>query len=315
MTTYGAALTAGRAVLADAGIDSAALDARLLLAAASGLEMAALIARDQQRIPLLAYDDYNAHISRRLKAEPVARILGEKEFWGLPIKVSPATLVPRPETETLVEAVLSKIDSPDQCEIAIADLGTGSGAIAIALLKELPKARAVATDISDEALDVARLNAVRLGVSDRIKFKRVDYAKGPNERFHAVVANPPYVASSAIGALAPEIRDYDPRTALDGGPDGLAGYRAILQRTDSLLDEGGYLAFEVGYDQSDAVGRLCAEAGLNEIGVHRDLAGNGRVVTGMQTNLTYGSEEQKKRLEKSGGRASFAMQTRAKPQS
>lgn len=283
MRTYGEALLAARMSLVEAGVESAALDARLLLAAASGLDMAALVARGRDALPEVARAAFNGHLQRRLKGEPVGRILGEKEFWGLQMKVGGASLLPRPETETLVEIVLAKIRRCYRPDLTICDLGTGTGAILVALLKELPQARGFATDISEEALAIARLNAERHGVHRRIAFERVSFAQGPRASFDVVVANPPYIRSGAIDGLRPEVRDYDPHAALDGGTDGLAAYRAILGRIDSLLSEGGLLGFEVGYDQGATVAALCRRAGLAEVRVHNDLAGLGRVVTGSRT--------------------------------
>jgi release factor glutamine methyltransferase len=276
--TYGEALSEARSALRRSGADSPALDARLLLAAAAGLEMAALIARDGDALPALAQATFGDHLKRRAAGEPVARILGETEFWGLPIRLSAATLVPRPDTETLVAAVLEAARRMPSPEIAICDLGTGSGAIAIALLRELPRATALATDISDAALSMARLNAERLGVSSRLSLRNVSFAVGPEGRFDIVVANPPYVRSGAIGGLATEVRDHDPRAALDGGPDGLAAYRTILGGLGTLLADGGFLALEVGYDQGESVAALCRGAGLECGRIVKDLAGKGRVV-------------------------------------
>ncbi len=278
MTSYGAALATARAALKAAGVASAALDARLLMADAAGLDMAALIARAGERLPALAEAAFAAHLRRRLDGEPVAHILGEKEFWGLPFQVNAATLVPRPETETLVEAVIAEARRRFPPRITICDLGTGSGAILIALLTELPEARGIGSDLSENALGAARQNADRLGVAGRIRFEQADFATAPDGPFDVVVSNPPYVPSAAIFGLDREVRDHDPRPALDGGPDGLAAYRTILARADRLLAEGGLLAFEVGHDQSDAVVALCAAAGFSGVAVHKDLAGIGRVV-------------------------------------
>ncbi|MGH6924652.1 MAG: peptide chain release factor N(5)-glutamine methyltransferase [Propylenella sp.] len=314
MTTYGEALAAGRAALSAAGVASAATDARLLLAAASKLDMAALIARGREELPAVVGAEFDAHIKRRLGGEPVARILGVKEFWGLPIAVGPAVLVPRPETETLVETVLVEIKRRFPSDVTIADLGTGSGAILIALLSELPGARGVATDVSEEALALARANAERNGVGRRIAFECVSFDEGPRGPFDVVVANPPYIKSEAIAGLEREVRGHDPHAALDGGPDGLTYYRAILQRVDSLLADGGLIGFEVDADQGEAVTALCRAAGLNEVSVLPDLAGRDRVVTAVATMSAVELEERKNRLEKFGGRASFPMQTRVKPQ-
>jgi release factor glutamine methyltransferase len=277
MTTYAEVLAGARATLASGGVESAALDARLLLAAATNLDMAALIAGSGDDISELEQAALKDQVSRRLAGEPVARIIGETEFWGLPVRLNAATLVPRPDTETLVETVLREARRlpPD---IALCDLGTGSGAIAIALLTELPKARAVATDVSEDALSMARFNAERAGVLPRLSLRKASFGEGPDGPFDVVVANPPYIRSDAIGGLEREVRDYDPFVALDGGPDGLAAYRAILGRAGNLLGKGGLLAFEVGYDQAEAVAALCRKAGLGNVSYVKDLAGRSRVV-------------------------------------
>ena len=279
MTTFRAARAAARAALENAGVPNAALDARLLMADAAGLATAALMARDGEELPALAEGVFHSHLDRRLAGEPVARILGEKEFWGLPFAVGEATLVPRPETEILVETVLGYARSRSGGEIGICDLGTGSGAIAIALLCELPLAQAAALDISQAALDVARSNAERLGVLTRISFHQGDFADAPEGPFDVVVANPPYVRSGAIARLQPEVRGYDPLVALDGGPDGLDAYRSILARAPSLLKRGGLLALEVGDGQAGDVTALCRAAGFGRVATAPDLAGTDRVVS------------------------------------
>jgi len=279
MTSFGAALAEGRRSLQTAGVASAALDARLLMAAAAGLKQAALIAGSGETVPSLAEGCFRSYLNKRLAGEPVARILGEKEFWGLSLRVGPATLVPRPETETLVEVVLSEMKRPSLERVAICDLGTGSGAILIALLTELPEATGVGVDICPATLDTAWVNAERHGVLSRISFHAGDYAVAPRGAFDVVVSNPPYIRSGDILGLSSEVRDHDPRAALDGGPDGLAAYRTILGRVSGLLATDGLLAFEVGHDQSDQVAALCRAHGLGEIAAHSDLAGKARVVT------------------------------------
>lgn len=278
MTTYRAALAAARAALGGAGSESPALDARLLLAAAAGVDGAAVIARNAEPLPALAEAAFDAYLRRRLAGEPVARILGEKEFWGLRFQVGEATLVPRPETEILVESVLAECRARFAPDVGICDLGTGSGAIVVALLTELPRAHGTGSDISAAALAVARKNAERLGVAARISFYEGDFGEGPDGRFDVVVSNPPYIRTQEIAALAPEVRDHDPRAALDGGSDGLDAYRTILARAPLILKQGGVLAFEVGFDQAQAVAALCRSAGLRDPAIRRDLAGRDRVV-------------------------------------
>jgi release factor glutamine methyltransferase len=293
VSTYGAVLAAARGSLTRAGIASAGLDARLLLSAVTELSLSTLIARDRDPLPPIARSRFDAHLKRRLEGEPVARILGQKEFWGLPFELSAATLVPRPETEILVEHALpeARRHPPGNCRIC--DLGTGSGAILIALLTELPNARGVGTDISEQALIVARRNAERHGVLARADFVKADFSAGPDGPFDVVVSNPPYIRSSAIPGLDPAVRDYDPRAALDGGADGLEAYRAILDRADSLLSAGGFLAFEVGYGQGESVVRLCRDEGFSEVVLAHDLAGIGRVVTGRWIGSGQGRQAKK----------------------
>ena len=279
MTSFGAALRRGRFALAEGGLAGAAPDARLLLGEAAGLDAAALLARGPDLLPDAVLAKFEMLLRRRLAGEPVARILGRKEFWGLTFELGPATLVPRPETETLVEVVLREARRKFPPAVMIADLGTGSGAILIALLTELPETHGVGIDISADALEIARRNAERFGVAERIGFHRADFAMKLNRRFDVIVSNPPYILSDVIAGLEPEVRDHDPRAALDGGPDGLAAYRAILAHVNELLVEGGLAAFEVGYDQADAVVALCRGAGLADVDAVADLAGTNRVVT------------------------------------
>jgi release factor glutamine methyltransferase len=276
--TFAEALAEGRAALQKSGADSPALDARLLLADASGLDAAALIARRGDTLPSLAYRTFKDHLTRRERGEPVARIFGAAEFFGLRLKLGPATLVPRPETETLVELVLAEARSGFKPNVSICDLGTGSGAIAIALLSELPQAHAVATDIAEASLSVAMLNAEQQGMRSRITFLKAAFADPLAGPFDIVVSNPPYIRSGVIPALAREVREYDPRVALDGGPDGLAAYRSILAQAPELVSDRGILALEIGYDQGESVAALCRGAGLGEVVIHRDLAGHERVV-------------------------------------
>lgn len=311
MSTYAAALSDARLALKAAGVDSPSLDARLLMSAAADLDAAALIARSGDELPPLAETRFRSHLKRRLAGEPVARILGEKEFWGLSFVLHTATLVPRPETETLVAAVLDEARARFRPDLTIGDLGAGSGAILIALLSELPEARGTATDISADALGTARLNAERLGVFGRMSFHLGDFAEGPAGPFHVVVTNPPYIRSGDIDRLRPEVRDHDPPSALDGGPDGLAAYRTILRRASELLRPDGLIAMEVGYDQDEDVARLCRVAGLSDVAIRHDLAGIARVVLGRLAKAEPSDALSKKGLENAGDRASVAMRTRA----
>ena len=265
-----------------AGIDSAELDARLLMGAALQLDLTGLITSISRRLATSETLALDGFARRRIAGEPVARILGWKEFWGLPLKLSASTLVPRPDTETVVEAALEKARglAPDRA-LRIADIGTGSGAILLALLHELPHAFGIGTDISPEALRTARSNAVNLKLSSRAAFVACDYAAALSDAFDLVVSNPPYVRTSDIAGLATEVRDHDPRPALDGGEDGLAAYRALIPQAEALMRPGGALVVEAGRRQSSDIESLMTAAGLTvDCPPKPDLAGVPRAVSG-----------------------------------
>lgn len=269
--------------LTSAQFDTPELDARLLVGAATHLDLTGMTLAAQRRLQADEAERLAASAERRLKHEPVARILGEKEFWGLRFALSADTLVPRADTETVVEAALELMraggDPPET--IRIADIGTGSGAILLALLHELPTAKGIGTDISSGALRTAKTNAEQLGLAGRASFVECDYCEKLDGRFDLIVSNPPYIARGEIGSLAREVRDYDPRRALDGGSDGLVAYRAMARDIAALLDQGGAFALEVGRGQADDVAELMQLAGLQVISPHRyDLAGVPRVVWG-----------------------------------
>jgi release factor glutamine methyltransferase len=262
-----------------AGIDSPELDARLLVAHALGLDHAALAAAGARVLNRGEAEAIAALGRRHLAREPVARILGLKEFWSLTLRVDAATLVPRPETETVVEAALAALDAAGARSHAlrIADLGTGSGALLLALLAELPYAFGVGTDTSLGALAVARGNARRLGQT-RAAFLACDMAAALRGPFDLIVANPPYIRSGDIAALAPEVRDFDPRSALDGGRDGLDCYRTIAATVPPLLAPGGAVIVEIGAGQAEAVSALFSAAGLAGPAPRPDLSGVPRAV-------------------------------------
>ncbi|HWL30981.1 MAG TPA: peptide chain release factor N(5)-glutamine methyltransferase [Xanthobacteraceae bacterium] len=274
----GATVAQARRALADAfrraALDSPELDARLLVGHALGLDHTGLTLAGERRLDVREARAVSALAERRLAREPVARILGVKEFWGLPLHIDAATLVPRPETETVVEAALAAIGDagPRTRALRIADLGTGSGALLLALLSELPNAEGVGTDTSIAALVAARANAGRAGVSHRARFVACDFGAALGEGFDLVVSNPPYIASGDIAALAPEVR-HDPQRALDGGVDGLDAYRSIAAQVPRVLKAGGHLVVELGIGQAGAVAALFAEAGLASALLYPDLAG------------------------------------------
>jgi release factor glutamine methyltransferase len=266
-----------------AAIESAELDARMLAGHVLGLDLTGLITSAQRPIT----EDESARLEnfahRRLAGEPVARIVGEKEFWGLPLALSPATLVPRPDTETVVELALEllRADGVTGRPLRIADLGTGSGAILLALLSELPTAQGFGTDISEPALQTAAANAISTGLANRVTFIACDYASGLSGHFDLIVSNPPYIRAADIAGLAVEVRDHDPRAALDGGADGLDAYRALIPQAADLLAPGAILVVEAGEGQSGPINGLMTLSGLAPTGAPKaDLAGIPRAVSG-----------------------------------
>jgi len=266
-----------------APIDSAELDARILVGAVLGLDLTGIIAAANRRLTSDEATRLEDFARRRLAGEPVARILKSREFWGLPLKLSAATLVPRPDTETAVELALEMLHAappPDRCR-RIADIGTGSGAILLALLSELPDAYGVGTDISWHALQTAHSNAVDLGLAGRAGFVACDYAAALSGPFDLIVSNPPYIRSADIAGLATEVRDHDPRAALDGGADGLDAYRALIPQSARLLAPEGALVVEAGQGQSGDIEGLMTATGLMlPMPPKADLAGIRRAVAG-----------------------------------
>jgi release factor glutamine methyltransferase len=265
-----------RARLARVGVASAALDARVLVLDALGLDRAAAIAEPERKPEAGAVRRARDHLARRLRGEPVSRILGRREFYGRDFIVSPATLDPRPDTETVVEAalrLLSGISSP-----RILDLGTGSGAILVTILCEIDTATGTGTDRSAAALEVARDNAGRLGVGGRAMFRMADWLAGIDGWFDLIVSNPPYIRREAIATLEISVRNHDPLEALDGGPDGLDAYRRIAAGAASVLAPGGALILEIGSEQAGAVTSIFGEHGYFCEKVAKDLASRDRVV-------------------------------------
>ena len=266
-----------------AAIETADLDARLLTGHALGLDLTGLILAAQRQLTPGESARIEEFARRRLAGEPVARILGEKEFWGLPLQLSSATLVPRPDTETVVELALELLRAGGNLDrpLRIADLGTGSGAILLALLSELPAAQGFGTDISEGALQTAGANAARAGLSDRATFVACDYASGLTGPFDLIVSNPPYIRSADIAGLATEVRNHDPLAALDGGADGLDAYRVLIPQAAGLLAPRAALVVEAGEGQSAQIQALMTAAGLMPvIAPKADLAGLLRAVAG-----------------------------------
>jgi len=262
------------------GIEDAETDARVLLAHALHLDRAQLIAQSERVLEPREINAVTPFAARRLRREPVARILGRKEFWSLSLKVTPDVLVPRPETESVVEIALDTVlrNGLRLEKLRLLDIGTGSGALLLALLTELPNAAGTGTDISAAALDVARANAQQNGVAGRSEFVLCDIAAGVTGTFDLIVANPPYVKSGDIEGLDPEVREYDPKVALDGGADGLDAYRAIAAAARGLLAPAGRLFVELGAGQELSVRALFTNAGLTVRAVRNDLSGIARAL-------------------------------------
>ena len=268
---------------ASGAIESSEIDARLLVGAVLDLDLTGLITAAHRQLTADESTRLEDFARRRLAGEPIARILGHKEFWGLTLKLSPATLVPRPDTETVVELALELLrgDGALSRELRIADLGTGSGAILLALLLELPNAHGVGTDISAAALQAAETNAARAGLANRTTFVACDYATGLSGPFDLIVSNPPYIRSADIADLATEVREYDPRAALDGGADGLDAYRALIPQAAGLLAPAAALVVEAGEGQSGQIEALMITAGLMPASAPKaDLADIPRAVAG-----------------------------------
>lgn len=276
-TTIGAALETTAAALAAVGLDQPRRHARQLIAAALDLTAAEVFGHPERSLDGAEMMRVFQMLRRTAAHEPLSRIVGRREFWGLEFLLSAETLDPRPDSETVVEAVLARLPARDR-PYRFLDLGTGTGCLLLALLSEFPNANGLGIDLAAGAARTARRNAERLGLGDRASFLAGNWAQAVNGRFDAIVTNPPYVASGAIADLPPEVRDHDPRAALDGGADGLAAYRAIAADLVRLLLPGAIFAAEVGHGQAGMVAEIVAEAGLRLDGVARDLAGIERCV-------------------------------------
>ncbi|WP_429910483.1 peptide chain release factor N(5)-glutamine methyltransferase [Glycocaulis sp.] len=263
--------------LAAAGIEDAREEARALLRHALGLDAAGMIARGTAPLSDEETARFEALVARREAREPLSHIIGSVGFWTLDLLVTRDVLTPRSDTETLVRAALEQI--PDRAApLRILDIATGSGAIALALLSELPNATAIATDISPAALEIAKANAARNQLSGRIVFLETSWTDGVDGPFDLLVSNPPYIAPEIIETLDPEVRDFEPRLALDGGQGGLEPYPHLLAETRRLLSPGGHAFFEIGHDQGAAARALASAADFAELAILPDLAGRDRVL-------------------------------------
>lgn len=273
VTTLAALRTEATAAFNAAGLEDVARRVGYTLAAALGIDRALIAAGLSTPLPDDQVAKAREYINRTAAREPLERILGCREFYGITFGLNEATLSPRPDTETLVEAALAL--RPRR----ILDVGTGSGCVVISLLHNLPMARATATDISIKAIEQAQKNAVRLGMADRVTFVETNYIDGIKGPFDVIVTNPPYIPASVIPTLDVEVREHDPIAALDGGVDGLDAYRVLLQNAAPLLAEGGKLLVEIGAGQQEDVGAIAMQYGWQAGPIQADLAGIQRVLT------------------------------------
>ncbi len=261
--------------LTTAGVDNSMLDARLLIAEALHSDCAQLLTQPDRILTPEEAARIESYINRRAAREPVARILGLREFWGLPFGLNESTLEPRPDSETLIDVAL-----PFKPQ-TILDLGTGSGCLLLALLHELPQATGIGIDIAPRAIEQAQQNAARLELQHRASFHVGDWFTGIAEKFDLIISNPPYIVAAEISELMPEVRDHDPIMALDGGADGLDAYRHLIPQLSSHLNSNAHIVFEVGEGQAFMVRDLLQQSGFDTVNIHEDLAGVERSVCGI----------------------------------
>ncbi len=266
------ALDEARRILAAAGVSNPWLEARLLVSHALDIGKETVMGHPERPVPCGVKADLDAAVNRRARREPLAYILGSREFWSLPFRVTPHTLIPRPDTETLVEAALDWVGK-GRTGIRVLDLGTGSGCLLLALLSELSDAWGVGVDASFGALRVARKNAADLGLAGRAGFAQSDWASAVVGLFDIVVSNPPYIADADFADLAPEVVQFEPRTALSGGADGLAAYGAMVPQLGHLLAPGGAAFLEIGAGAASDVTQLLQHHGFQDVEIKGDLAG------------------------------------------
>ena len=278
------AWTAARDRLREAQVDSPVIDARLLVEAAVGVTRTELITDPYRPLSDEQVATLDGYVERRSRREPVSHILGRKGFWKIMVQVNAHVLTPRPETEVIVDHALRSFTEGER--FSVLDLGVGSGAILLAILTERPAARGLGVDLSEDALAVARENAANLGLAGRTALLRGDWTFGlADDDFELVVANPPYIRTEELAGLDPEVRDHEPRLALDGGEDGLRDYRRLAPEILRVLKPGGLFLVEIGADQGADVSRLFHEAGAQGVGVLKDLCDKERVVTGRKKAL------------------------------
>lgn len=278
MANIGAHLERGARLLGEAGIENPRAEARLLLSHAAGITRERMIGWPEEEIPAEAAERFAVCLERRCVREPLAYITGIREFWSLDIHCAPGALIPRPETELLVEAALAALPVKD-AEYRIADIGTGTGCIPVAFLTERPEAHAVAVDISPQALAVAARNRDAHGLADRMLLVNGSFADALAPGLDAIVSNPPYIPDAEVSGLMPEVSAHEPTLALAGGVDGLDPYTPVFKAAMRVLKPGGFIGVEHGTGQGDAVRALAGDAGLEDIVQAYDLSGKDRFVT------------------------------------
>lgn len=280
INTIGQLLTHARLELRQADIDSADIDARLLVQWVSGCSLTDLVVRPDAAVDADAVALMHTALARRITGEPVHRIIGEREFYGLSFSLNADTLEPRPDTEALIGLILPFLQAKaaEKTFADILDMGTGTGAIAITLLHEVPLARGIAVDIAAGALKAVRINAKRAGVSSRLATLQSDWFDAVRGKYDLIVSNPPYIPAKIVLELEKEVKDYDPRIALDGGADGLNFYRSLAQYSGAYLRKNGMIAVEIGAGQADDVTAIFAQYSYSLTGVAEDLAGHKRAL-------------------------------------
>lgn len=301
MTTLGEAVADARARFSAAGFADAAIEARILIGGLLGLSSTEVFVGGDREIDAVSVERIDDAVARRLKREPVHRILGKREFHGLDFLISKETLEPRPDTEVLVDSILDHARQSGKRDIRILDLGTGTGAIILALLNGLPSATGMGSDISVDALNTATENARRLGLDQRLQAVQSHWFDKIDGRFDIIVSNPPYIRSDVIPDLDPEVRDFDPMAALDGGTDGLTAYREIASRADGFLKADGLIGVEIGFDQKQAVTELFEASGFMLMQALQDYGDNDRVLIFAKSVFDVAKQKKKLGIPKEAG--------------
>lgn len=289
--TLGTLMTEAVAALRDAGIENARMDARILLSDAAGVDSSRIAAWPEDTVTMDKAKTFRNMVARRLKHEPVSRILGQRDFWRHSFRLSPETLDPRPDSETIVELALDWLE--DANAPTVLDFGTGTGCLLLSIIGDLQNASGLGVDISEGAVTCARENANRLGLADQVEFRVSDWDSAITDaerkgRFDLIVSNPPYITQADMEKLSPEVRQYDPRLALTDEGDGLGAYRILSQAAFSLVKPAGFVIFEIGQGQEKDVSRLLVEAGFVGIEYREDLGGIVRCVAAKKTRCSVG---------------------------